>query len=126
MGCPADQRGGHLKAFSEFDQLYLYPKPVDFRKSIDGLAYLVEQKMVLNPFESALFLFCNRNKDKVKALYWDRTGFALWYKRLDRDRFRWPAQGIKTLTLDPHELEALLEGFTLSGHRTVQVKSTMS
>ncbi|WP_203219348.1 IS66 family insertion sequence element accessory protein TnpB [Vibrio vulnificus] len=59
-----------MKTFSEFDQLYLYPVPVDFRKSIDGLAYLVEQTMMLDPFQSALFVFCNKSKDKVKALYW--------------------------------------------------------
>ena len=114
-----------MKSFSEFDQLYLYPSPVDFRKSIDGLAYLVEQTMTLDPFQSALFVFCNKSKDKVKALYWDRTGFALWYKRLDRDRFRWPTKGTKTLTLAPHELNALLAGFSLSGHREVLVESLM-
>ncbi|MGR5096779.1 IS66 family insertion sequence element accessory protein TnpB [Vibrio maritimus] len=114
-----------MKTFSEFDQLYLYPVPVDFRKSIDGLAYLVEQTMTLDPFQSALFVFCNKSKDKVKALYWDRTGFALWYKRLDRDRFRWPTKGTQTITLAPHELEALLAGFTLSGHRAVLVESLL-
>ncbi|MGR5488374.1 IS66 family insertion sequence element accessory protein TnpB, partial [Vibrio alfacsensis] len=69
MGCAAYSRGECVKTFSEFDQLYLYPVPVDFRKSIDGLAYLVEQTMTLDPFQSALFVFCNKSKDKVKALY---------------------------------------------------------
>jgi len=114
-----------MKALTDFDNLYLYPVPVDFRKSIDGLAYLVEQTMRLSPFESSLFLFCNRAKDRVKALYWDRTGFALWYKRLDKDRFQWPNQGIKTLDLELHELEALLEGFALTGHQTVKAKSVV-
>ncbi|WP_045496225.1 IS66 family insertion sequence element accessory protein TnpB [Vibrio hyugaensis] len=112
-----------MKPISEFGQLYLYPAPVDFRKSIDGLSYLVEQSMKLDPFEPALFLFCNRAKDKVKAIYWDRTGFALWYKRLDRERFRWPSKGSSTQILESHELEALLAGFALAGHRTINAKS---
>lgn len=52
-----------MKPLSEFGHIYLYPGPVDFRKSIDGLSYLVEQSMKLDPFEPALFLFCNRAKD---------------------------------------------------------------
>ncbi|MCG9660827.1 IS66 family insertion sequence element accessory protein TnpB [Vibrio mediterranei] len=81
--------------------------------------------MTLAPFQSSIFVFCNKSKDKVKTLYWDRTGFALWYKRLDRDRLRWPTKGTKTFTLAPHELAALLAGFSLSGHRAVFVKSLM-
>lgn len=57
-----------MKNFTEFQDLYPYPTPVDFRKSIDGLSYLVEQRTTLNPFDSALFLFCNKAKDKVKAI----------------------------------------------------------
>ncbi|MGX9522649.1 IS66 family insertion sequence element accessory protein TnpB [Vibrio mediterranei] len=56
-----------MKTFSEFDQLYVYPVPVDFRKSIDGLAYLVEQTMTLDPFQSALFVFCNKLRLSVIA-----------------------------------------------------------
>ena len=112
-----------MKALTDFQNLYLYPAPVDFRKSIDGLSYLVEQSMKLDPFEPALFLFCNRAKDKVKAIYWDRTGFALWYKRLDRERFRWPDKQKTPLVLEVYELEALLAGFSLSGHQTVFAES---
>lgn len=114
-----------MKVFSEFDQLYLYSVPVDFRKSIDGLAYLIEQTMTFDPFQSALFVFCNKSKDKVKALYWDRTGFALWYKRLDRDRFSWLTKGTKTITLAPHELNALIAGFSLSSYRAVLVENEL-
>jgi transposase len=55
---------------------------VDMRKSIDGLSSFVEQELVLDPFASALFVFCNRKRDKIKILYWERSGFVLWYKRL--------------------------------------------
>jgi transposase len=55
---------------------------VDFRKSIDGLSALVEQELELSPFGSALYVFINRQKDKLKALYWHRNGFCLWYNYL--------------------------------------------
>ena len=60
------------------------------RISIDGLASLVKHRFKLDPFSSNLYVFCNRQKDKIKVLHWQETGFTLWYKRLERGRFRWP------------------------------------
>jgi transposase len=60
------------------------------RKQINGLAVVVEQQMQVSPFEEALFVFCNRERRILKALYWDRTGFCLWQKRLEKHRFPWP------------------------------------
>lgn len=74
-------------------EIYLYGTDVDFQKSINGLVLLVEQELKRSAFEPALFVFCNRGRDKIKALYWDRTGFALWYKRLERHLFKWPKMG---------------------------------
>lgn len=54
------------------------------RKSIDGLAGIVENELELNPLEPALFVFCNRGRDKIKILYWENNGFVLWYKRLEK------------------------------------------
>ena len=71
--------------------VYLYRPAIDFRKSIGGLSALVEQELGLNPFGDALYLFINRRRDKLKALYWHRNGFCLWYKRLEAERFAWPA-----------------------------------
>lgn len=71
-------------------QVYLCREPVDTRKSIDGLSVLVQEAMELNPFEAAVFVFCNRARDKVKILAWERNGFVLWYKRLESERFKWP------------------------------------
>ena len=83
-----------MKMFVEPADIYLYMDVVDFRKSINGLIVVVEQDMNLNPFRDALFVFCNKKRDKVKILYWDKTGFALWYKQLEKHRFKWPCRNI--------------------------------
>ena len=74
-------------------EVFLCREAVDLRKSINGLSILVEEALGLDPFAPQLFVFCNRKRDKVKILYWERTGFVLWYKRLERDRFVWPEEG---------------------------------
>jgi len=68
--------------FVEPDDIYLHLEHVDFRKSINGLLAIIESELTLNAFSGALFIFCNKKQDKLKLLYWDKTGFALWYKRL--------------------------------------------
>ena len=68
-----------MKMLVEPADIYLYMDIVDFRKSINGLIVVVEQDMNLNPFRDALFVFCNKKRDKVKILYCDKTGFVLWY-----------------------------------------------
>ena len=93
-------------------QVYLYAEPVDMRKSIDGLSILVEQEMTLSPMDDALFVFCNRGRDKIKLLCWERNGFIVWYKRLEKQRFRWPKAG-DTLSLTGQELNWLLDGFDI-------------
>ena len=94
--------------------VYLCTAPVDFRKAIGGLSLIVEQELALNPFEPALFVFINRRCDKIKILYWEKNGFCLWYKRLEKQRFKWlpPTQGA-TFTLTGEQLNRLLDGFDL-------------
>ena len=85
----------------DMEAVYLHREPVDFRKSINGLSLIVEQQMQLSPFTQALFVFCNKRRDKLKVLYWDNTGFALWYKRLEKDKFKWPkTTSNQSLSLD--------------------------
>lgn len=91
--------------------IYLHLDVVDFRKSINGLSVIVDETMGLSPFESGLFVFCNRRRDKLKVLYWDKTGFALWYKRLEKDKFKWPRKVTgATLTLQHEQWDWLLRG----------------
>lgn len=97
-------------------QVYLYAEPVDMRKAIDGLSALVEQEMALSPSMDALFVFCNRGRDKIKLLCWERNGFIVWYKRLEKQRFRWPKVG-ETLSLSGQELNWLLDGFDIFNNR---------
>ena len=93
-------------------QVYLYSDPVDMRKSIDGLALLVEQEMQLAPNMEALFVFCNRGRDKIKMLCWECNGFIVWYKRLEKQRFKWP-KSEDQVTLSVQELNWLLDGFDI-------------
>ncbi len=95
-----------------FEGIWLHRDNVDFRKSIDGLAAIVEREMDLDLFGSHLFLFCNKNRTRMKVLYWDRTGFAMWYKRLERERFAWPRRHeSEVIRIDRQQLEWLLEGY---------------
>ncbi|WHL27327.1 IS66 family insertion sequence element accessory protein TnpB [Pseudomonas juntendi] len=68
--------------------VYLYPKPVDFRKSIDGLTALVELDIKVAVFDPVLFVFLNKARNRIKVLYWERNGFCLWLKRLEAERFK--------------------------------------
>ena len=68
--------------------VFLCSQTVDFRKSIAGLSLLVEQTLMLDPFAPALYVFSNRKRDKVKILYWEKNGFCLWYKSLEKERFK--------------------------------------
>lgn len=95
-------------------QVYLACGSTDMRKSIDGLAALVQEQFALNPFSSALFVFCNRKRDKLKILQWDHAGFWLYYRRLERGTFQWPAAGPSPLCLTQRELRWLLDGLALS------------
>ena len=81
------------------------------RKQINGLAAIVESSIRLDPYSGALFVFCNRTRDRVKILEFDGDGYWLYFKRLEKGRFRWPAPGEDTtMTLSGEELSILLGG----------------
>ena len=95
-------------------QVYLCREPVDMRKSIDGLSVLVQEAMGCDPFAAAVFVFTNRQRDKIKCLAWERNGFVLWYKRLERERFRWPSRlEEETIALSGQQLNWLLDGYDI-------------
>ena len=91
--------------------VYLCCGHTDMRKSIDGLSVLVQQSFSLDPFEDALFVFCNRTRNRLKILEWDGDGFWVYFKRLEKGRFRWPNDvGGATMTLTTEELAIMLGG----------------
>ena len=91
--------------------VYLCCGYTDMRKSINGLMTLVQHSFSLDPYAEALFVFCNRDRDRLKILEWDGDGFWLHFKRLEKGRFRWPAEGeTQTLSLTGEELSILLGG----------------
>lgn len=107
--------------------VYLACGGTDLRKSIDGLAAIVSHSFDLDLFSNSLFVFCNRGRDKLKILYWDHNGFWLYYRRLERGRFRWPAHSSKdqTLQVSRRQLQWLLDGLTLEqrqAHRPVTAR----
>lgn len=110
--------------FIEPAQVYLYVEAVDFRKSINGLVLIVEQQLLLSPFIDALFIFINKKRDKMKILYWDKTGFAMWYKRLEKHKFKWPQEvKEKQMILTEQQLHWLLGGFDIVGHPSLAYQS---
>lgn len=113
-----------MKMFVEPADIYLHVDAVDFRKSINGLVVVVEQQLELSPFSDAVFIFCNKHKNKLKILYWDKTGFALWYKRLEKQRFKWPKDHeLSRLMLSEQQLNWLLDGYDIIGHQPLQYQT---
>lgn len=94
--------------------VYLCCGGTDMRKSINGLMTVVQEGFSLDPFVCALFVFCNKNRNRLKILEWDGDGFWIHFKRLERGRFRWPGDGEEGLmTLNTQELACLIEGAKL-------------
>lgn len=106
------------------NQVYLALGVTDLRKSIDGLSLIVQESFHLDPFSKSLFVFCNRKQDKIKILEWDQTGFWLHYKRLEKDKFRWPKDIKGThLKVDERSFRWLLDGLKINenrAHKTVK------
>ena len=96
------------------DHIYLACGYTDMRKSIDGLAGIVSSHFKMDPHQPALFLFCGRRKDRIKALLWDETGFLLLYKRLENGRYQWPDKPSDILELSGQQLRWLTEGLSIT------------
>jgi transposase len=95
-------------------QVYLCREFIDFRKGITGLTLLVEQGLQRDPFAEALYVFCNKARNRIKVIYWEKNGFCLWQKRIEREHFKWPRHlDQHTVTLNGKELNWLLDGFDL-------------
>lgn len=106
-----------MRMFVEPPAIYLYPSTVDFRKSFNGLALIVEQQFTVPLMSGALFVFTNRTRRRLKVLYWDNTGLALWNKRLEKDMFKWPKSNQTSIRLSEQQLYSLLGGFAIDGHQ---------
>ena len=95
----------------EGKRVFLACGDTDMRKQINGLAALVEGSFNLDPFDGAVFVFCNKGRNRLKILEWGGDGFWLHLKRLEKGRFRWPKPGEEaTMTLTGDELNILLSG----------------
>lgn len=104
-----------MKSIHDFENILLHKAPVDGRKMINGLAALCESQLGLNPFSGGIFVFINKRRDVIKLIYWDRSGFALWMKRLEEEKYRWPlkVEG-DTVTLTSEQLYWLLDGIDIT------------
>lgn len=108
---------------NEVEGVYLYNERVDFRKSINGLVAIIQSEMKLNIFNKNLFVFRSKDRTRLKILYWDKTGFALWLKRLERDKFPWPKSDLRSeIKVSTQELRWLVSGveyYKVKPHETV-------
>ncbi len=94
-------------------QIWLFSQPIDMRKAIDGLSIIVSEKLDKNPNGPEVFVFYNRSGDKLKVLYWDKNGFCLWYKRLEKGQFSLPAMDSLSYSLTAEQLRWLLDGLDI-------------
>ena len=109
-----------LGDISRAEHIYIACGRTDMRKSIDGLAALVQQNFKLNPFSNCLFLFCGNRSDRIKALYWEGDGFVLLYKRLENGRFQWPRSQEEVRKISAREFRWLLEGLSIDQPKAVK------
>lgn len=111
------------------ERVYLACGATDLRKSIDGLAVLVKEGFELDPFSPCLFVFCNRQRDKLKILQWENNGFWLLYRRLERGRFQWPSErNVETMKITRRQLRWLLDGLSLEqrhAHQPVTARTVI-
>lgn len=98
---------------TSINKVYLSAEYTDMRKSIDGLAAIVQESFKLDPFSNSIFVFCNKNRNKIKILHWEHNGFWLHYRRLEKGIFQWPKENNSTIILSNRELQWLLNGLSI-------------
>jgi transposase len=91
-------------------RIFLRPGVTDMRKAVNGLSAIVQETMKQDPFSGSVYLFCNRDRSLLKAVYWDKTGFWLSQKRLEKDKFPWPSDADEVRELSAQQLQMLLSG----------------
>jgi transposase len=104
-------------------RIFLCTRPIDCRRSFDGLCALVREHLQLDPLSGHLFVFCNRSGVRLKILYWDRDGLAVWYKRLEQGTFKLPTidpSGSQGAEITPAALAMLLEGIDVDTSKRQQ------
>ena len=106
-----------MRMFVDPTAVYLYTKTVDFRMQFNGLALIVEQQLDAALMSGALFVFTNRTRKRLKILYWDTTGLAMWSKRLEKEIFKWPNSTQSSISLSEQQLNSLLGGYDIHGHQ---------
>mgnify|MGYP000843943170 FL=1 len=94
-------------------QVHLACGATDLRRGIDGLAVLVREQFDLDPFSSCLFVFFNRNRNKIKCLFWDVNGFWLLQRRIEKGRFDWPQDGKEAINISYRQLRWLMDGLSI-------------
>jgi transposase len=104
-------------------KIFIRPGPTDLRKAVNGLSVMIEQQMAGEPFSGNVYLFCNRGRKLVKAMWWDRNGFWLSQKRLEQEKFPWPETEEEAREISEEELTMLLKGIDFfKAHKTLYYK----
>lgn len=111
-----------LGDITKADRVYIACGYTDMRRSIDGLAAIVQEKFNLSPFENSLFLFCGRKKNRLKALYWEGDGFVLLYKRLENGKYQWPQNSEEARSITQQEFRWLMEGLSIDQPKAVKIQ----
>lgn len=108
--------------FSDLSRTKVFIKPgaTDMRKSINGLSVIAQRTMKEDPYRNQLFVFCNRKRDRIKILYWDKNGFSLWLKWLNKHKYPWPKSDVPKQEIDISKLKLVLDGIDFfNAHETL-------
>lgn len=100
-------------------KIYLVCGKTDLRKGIDELSALITEAFSLDDYDNAIFLFCGTRSDRFKALYWDKTGFVLYYNRIENGRFQWPRNQSEVKKITAHQFRRLLDEFYVEEKKTI-------
>jgi transposase len=104
-------------------EIFFYPKPVDFRKQMNGLTILIADTLAMNPTSGQIFIFRNRGYDRLKVLYWDKNGFWLLYRRLESGKFCFPKIDDSAMSLTSEQFQWLLSGLNIADHKPIKTQN---
>lgn len=109
-----------LGDLSGVGKIYIVTGYTDMRKSIDGLMAIVRTTFEMDPYANAVYLFCGRRSDRIKALHFEKDGFVMLYKRLDNGRYQWPRSADEVRALSRQEFRWLLEGLAVEQPKAIK------